>query len=217
MIEKHELSKNIKKSTIFTHSTLTGLTPEPSETSKIAPKLLQGLQGISQWPPRTPLRSQGLPRRPKGAPQTRQKGLNSCSGRCWNNNISSEIDIEANIGTYLSCWVPTKLQFWPGGMRAAIKSAVSNGYMASMKGYVRPPVPWGGLPPLTPPPAKPLPPTRPNDCFWNPTTAFGAQRIQQRQAWKSPFSLLYKRQSDLRISAICIRRASCLNDNHRFH
>ena len=45
------------------------MTPEPSETSKIAPKLLQGLQGISQWPPRTSLSSQGLPRRPKGAPR----------------------------------------------------------------------------------------------------------------------------------------------------
>ena len=45
------------------------MTPEPSETSNIVPRLLQGLQGISQWPPRTLLCSQGLPRRPKGAPR----------------------------------------------------------------------------------------------------------------------------------------------------
>ena len=43
-------------------STLTGLTPEPPKTSKIAPKLLQGLQGISQWPRRTPPGAQGHPR-----------------------------------------------------------------------------------------------------------------------------------------------------------
>ena len=65
-----------------------------------------------------------------------------------------------------------------GGIgRQAFQSAVSNGYMASMEGYVRPPVPWGGLPPLTPPPAKPLPPTRRDDCFWSAPPAFGASRL----------------------------------------
>ena len=45
-----------------------------------------------------------------------------------------------------------------GGIgRQAFQSAVSNGYMASMKEYVRPPVPWGGLPPLTPPPGLRMP------------------------------------------------------------
>ena len=42
--------------------TLTGLTPEPPETTKIALKLLSGLQGISQWAPRTPPGAQGHPR-----------------------------------------------------------------------------------------------------------------------------------------------------------
>ena len=158
MIEKPELSKNNININDF-HS---------FDFNRIDPRALRDLQNRSEAPPRPPRdlpvaaqdlsKLPGPPQTPQRGPQTPQKGLNSCSGRCLDNNISSEIEIEANIGTYLSCWVPTELQFWPGGMRAAFKSAVSNGYMASMKGYVRPPVPWGGLPPLTPPPGLRMPP-----------------------------------------------------------
>ena len=103
MIEKHKLSKHITNINDF-HS---------FDFNRIDPRALRDLQNRSEAPPgpprdlpvaaQDPLSSQGLPRRPKGAPQTPQKGLNSCSGMCLDNNISSEIDIEANIGTYLSC------------------------------------------------------------------------------------------------------------------
>ena len=67
-----------------------GLTPEPS--CKIAPKLLKGLQGISQWAPRAPPEAQGHPRDLRRA---------SCvfwpvPKRQLSQNISSEIDVEAN-------------------------------------------------------------------------------------------------------------------------
>ena len=172
-IEKRELSKT-RISTLF----------HQFDFKRIDPRAIRDLQNRSEAPPgpprdlpvaaRDPSTLPGPPQTPQRSAQTPQKSLNSCSGRYVDNNISSEIDIEANIGTYLSCWVPTELQFWPGGMRAAFKSAVSNGYMASMKEYVRPPVPPGRF-------TSPYPSAgfahaagltlrlllEPNDCFWS--------------------------------------------------
>ena len=103
MIEKHALSKNITNINDFHSFDFNGIDPR-------APKDLQNRSEAPPGPPRDlPVAAQdpstlpGPPQTAKGAPQTPQKGLNSCSGRCLDNNISSEIDIEANIGTYLSC------------------------------------------------------------------------------------------------------------------
>ena len=137
--------KHFKYQRYLINSTLTGLTLEPSETSKIAPKPLQGLQGRSQWPPRTPPGSKGHPRDPKRAPRDfRRASFRVLAGAettiepehfVRNRRRSKHLNISLVLRTH-------QTQFWPGGMRAAFKSAVSNGYMASMEGYVRPPVPW---------------------------------------------------------------------------
>ena len=153
--------KHLKYQRYLINSTLTGLTLEPSETSKIAPKPLQGLQGRSQWPPRNPPGSKGHPRDPKRAPRDfRRASFRVLAGAettiepehfVRNRRRSKHLNISLVLRTH-------QTHFWPGGMRAAFKSAVSNGYMASMEGYVRPPVPWGGSPPLTPPPGLRMPP-----------------------------------------------------------
>ena len=103
MIEKHELSKNIINIKDL-HS---------FDFNRVDPRALRDLQNRSEAPPgpprdlpvaaQDPSTLPGPPQTPQRGPQAPQKGLNSCAGRCLDNNILSEIDIEANIGTYLSC------------------------------------------------------------------------------------------------------------------
>ena len=95
-----------------------GLTPELSETSKIAPKLPQGLQG------RTPPGSKGHPRDVKRAPrdlrrascralataQTTTEPKHFVRNRRW----SKHLNISLVPRTH-------RTQFWPAGMRAAFK------------------------------------------------------------------------------------------------
>ena len=116
--------KHLKYQRYLINSTLTGLTLEPSETSKIAPKPLQGLQGRSQWPPRTPPGSKGHPRDPKRAPRDfRRASFRVLAGAettiepehfVRNRRRSKHLNISLVLRTH-------QTQFWPGGMRAAFK------------------------------------------------------------------------------------------------
>ena len=116
--------KHLKYQRYLINSTLTGLTLEPSETSKIAPKPLQGLQGRSQWPPRTPPGSKGHPRDPKRAPRDfRRASFRVLAGAettiepehfVRNRRRSKHLNISLVLRTH-------QTQFWPGGMRTPMK------------------------------------------------------------------------------------------------